>query len=245
MRKLFKGIRSLFNILPPRHWGPFMEISSLTKFDHAVSVSWSQGGEDLALLHVFPNQSAGTYLDVGAHHPDRFSVTRHLYERGWSGVNVEANPKLLPAFLSKRKRDQNLNFVVGRGESYELAVFTESAISTVNPEWKNKFIKEQNTIREIMTVQGNSLRQILDQYFPTTPIDLLSVDAEGSDLEVLQSLDFETLERTRYPKWVLLEAEPPISNSLTTESVKYAISVGYSPHLVLPMSTLLKYAPEL
>jgi hypothetical protein len=69
------------------------------------------------------------------------------------------------------------------------------------------------------------------------------VDAEGSDLEVLQSLDLETLERTRYPKWVLLEAEPPVSNSLTTESVKYAISVGYSPHLVLPMSTLLKYAP--
>ena len=77
-----------------------MEISTLTRFDHAVSVSWSQGGEDLALLHMFPNQPHGNYLDVGAQHPDRFSVTRHLYERGWSGINVEANPKLMQKFFA-------------------------------------------------------------------------------------------------------------------------------------------------
>jgi hypothetical protein len=32
--------------------GPFTEIAETTSFDHAISVSWSQGGEDLALLQV-------------------------------------------------------------------------------------------------------------------------------------------------------------------------------------------------
>jgi FkbM family methyltransferase len=244
VNKLLRGIRSLFNVLPPKHWGPFMEVSTLTRFDHAVSVSWSQGGEDLALLHVFSNQMQGDYLDVGAHHPDRFSVTRHLYERGWSGVNVEANPKLMPMFFAKRKRDKNLNFVVGPQEHYELAVFTETAISTVNLEWKEKFLREDNIISEVVRVEGISLRKILDHYFPASAIDLLCVDAEGSDLDVLHSLSLETLEVGRYPKWVLLETEPPISNALGTESVKYVTSLGYIPYLVLPMSVLLQYNCE-
>ena len=221
-----------------------MEISTLTRFDHAVSVSWSQGGEDLALLHMFPDQPHGNYLDVGAHHPDRFSVTRHLYERGWSGINVEANPKLMQKFFAKRKRDQNLNFVVGSKDNYELAVFTETAISTVNLEWKEKFLSQKNIVSEIINVKGITLRKILDQHFPASAIDLLCVDAEGSDLEVLYSLSYETLDKTRYPKWVLLEAYPPISNALSTDSVNYVTSLGYVPFLVLPMSVLLKYNHE-
>ena len=69
----------------------------------------------------------------------------------------------------------------------------------------------------------------------------LSIDAEGSDLQVLQSLEFETLEKSRFPKWLLLEAAPPVSNALQTPAVKLAIEWGYEPHMVLAMSTLLKF----
>ena len=34
----------------PKTWGPFTEVAEISGFDHAVSLSWSQGGEDLALI---------------------------------------------------------------------------------------------------------------------------------------------------------------------------------------------------
>jgi hypothetical protein len=86
--KFLSLIKALLLLLKRKSWGPFIEIAEITKFDHSISVSWSQCGEDLALLHLLPPN--GRYLDIGAHHPSRFSVTRHLYQRGWDGINVEA-----------------------------------------------------------------------------------------------------------------------------------------------------------
>ena len=63
---LFKSFSLLLN---PKKWGPFVEIARTTRFDHDISVSWSQGGEDLALLHYLPK--IGFYIDVGAHHPSQ------------------------------------------------------------------------------------------------------------------------------------------------------------------------------
>lgn len=37
--------------------------------------SWSQEGEDLILRRIFENKNTGFYVDVGAHHPKRFSNT--------------------------------------------------------------------------------------------------------------------------------------------------------------------------
>jgi hypothetical protein len=59
--------------------GVFTRTYEQTNFDFDFHVSWSQGGEDLALLSIFLGQQGGVYIDVGAHHPSRFSVTRHLY----------------------------------------------------------------------------------------------------------------------------------------------------------------------
>jgi len=132
VRKVIKGIKGLSLLLNPKTWGPFSEIASITKFDHAFSVSWSQGGEDLGLLSALMNVENGRYLDIGAHHPNRFSVTRHLNQRGWSGVNVDANSDLIPEFNKKRPRDRNIWSCVGLNDSYIFHIFDEPAISTMN-----------------------------------------------------------------------------------------------------------------
>jgi len=101
MKKGLRMIRALLTLINPKHWGPFVEAAETSGFDHGFTISWSQGGEDLALLTYLKETQNGSYVDVGAHHPDRFSVTRHLYQSGWSGVNLEANP----AFLRLLKTD--------------------------------------------------------------------------------------------------------------------------------------------
>jgi FkbM family methyltransferase len=182
----------------------------------------------------------GHYLDIGSHHPSRFSVTRHLYQRGWSGVNVEANSALIPEFNKKRKNDINLWNAAGAEASYNLTVFTEPAISTVNKDWKEKYILEEEQISRIDKVPGITIREILDIYFQDKKCNLLIIDIEGADFEALKTIDFKSLNKNKHPDWILLETTPPVAAALKTESVIYAVENGYAPHLVLSMSTLLK-----
>jgi hypothetical protein len=60
--------------------------------DHIRSNCYSQEGEDLIASRLFPNQSTGFYVDIGAHHPTRFSNTYLLYTKGWRGINIDPLP---------------------------------------------------------------------------------------------------------------------------------------------------------
>ena len=57
-------------------------------------ISFSQEAEDLVLseLAQFNKCYDGLYVDVGAHHPLRFSNTAIYHQRGWRGVNIDATP---------------------------------------------------------------------------------------------------------------------------------------------------------
>ena len=208
-------ISALTTLLNPKHWGPFVEAAETTGFDHGFTVSWSQGGEDLALLTYLKDIRNGVYVDVGAHHPDRFSVTRHLYQSGWSGVNLEANPALLGAFEKRRKR-------------------------AVNLEWREKFQREKQIITSVLMVPGIKLIEVLYEYFPSRQLDLLTVDAEGSDFDVLQSLELETLKPNRKPKWIMVETMGELQGVQNQEHVMLLLKNGYEIVSVLPMSTILR-----
>ena len=52
-------------------------------FDSYALKSYSQEGEDMILKRIFENQTTGFYVDVGAHHPKRFSNTYYFYKKGW------------------------------------------------------------------------------------------------------------------------------------------------------------------
>jgi FkbM family methyltransferase len=227
-------------LAPRKAWGNFVQTSEIAGFSNAFSISWSQGGEDLAILHAIAGKRDGLYIDVGAHHPFRFSVTHHLSRLGWRGVNVDANSELIEIFDKERTRDINICAAVGTEESYTFTIFKEPALSSVNSEWKDKFQADGWEVDRTATVPGISLRDIYNQNFPQDCIDLLSIDAEGSDFNVLKSMDFESLEKDRYPQFLLLEATPPVTSALKTDSVEYAIGLGYVPLYVLPMSTLLQ-----
>jgi len=56
--------------------------------------SYSQEGEDLILLRIFEKKRIGFYVDVGSHHPFRFSNTYLFYRLGWRGINIDANQEV-------------------------------------------------------------------------------------------------------------------------------------------------------
>ena len=50
MRKIRQVPAFLISLVNPRVWGPLIHAYQRTRFDHDFSVSWSQCGEDLALV---------------------------------------------------------------------------------------------------------------------------------------------------------------------------------------------------
>jgi hypothetical protein len=78
-----------------------------------VFVSYAQNFEDVYLARLFEDRATGTYVDVGAFHPEQDSVTHRFYVSGWSGINIEPVRSLFDPFLVERVRDINLNIAVG------------------------------------------------------------------------------------------------------------------------------------
>ena len=70
--------------------------------------SYSQEGEDMILRRLFEKQQTGFYVDVGAHHPKRFSNTYFFYKKGWRGINIDAMPDSMIPFNKIRPRDINI-----------------------------------------------------------------------------------------------------------------------------------------
>lgn len=245
MNKARRFLKALTILFKPRTWGVFTETYEATNFDAAFSISFSQGAEDLALFFTVmadPEINAKAekrYLDIGAHDPNRFSVTRRLYDLGWNGVNVDANLALEAKFKKWRKRDIFITAAIGDKTEYEFYAFNETAISTINPEWRDGAVNAGNLISRSEVVKGRTLRSILDQYFPNG-LDFLNIDIEGADEEALSSINFPTLPKEKYPRWLLLETSPPVKHSLDFPAVVLALQYGYTPWLVLPMGTLLK-----
>lgn len=166
--------------------------------------SWSQEGEDRMLLRYFDYRSSGFYVDVGAHHPFRFSNTALLHAMGWRGINIDAMPGSMQAFRRDRPNDVNLEVgisdVPGTAKFY---VFNEKALNTFDAVMAHERVGPQWHIESTIDVLLRPLRDVLDQYLVAgQTIDLMTVDAEGHDLTVLASNDW-----TRFrPQVVLAES---------------------------------------
>jgi FkbM family methyltransferase len=161
-------------------------------------ILFSQTGEDAFLREAFYGKNKGFYVDVGAHHPTRFSNTHIFYSMGWKGINIEPKKEAIELFNKKRKRDINLNLAVSEKEG-EITFFEaeDNALSTIIPSVAKKFKKFKEK-----KIKSMPLSKILDKYLPkNTQIDFISIDTEGNDLNVLKSNNWEKYK----PTYVLVE----------------------------------------
>lgn len=167
--------------------------------------SWSQEGEDLVLARIFESLNNGFYVDVGAHHPKRFSNTQLFYLRGWSGVNIDPLPGSMRLFDKLRPRDTNLEVgVASNAKLAEYFMFDEPALNGFSAGLSKSRDSDSSPFRLIGSsrVQMFPLSTILNTYVGNRQIDFLSVDVEGSDLDVLRSNNWDA----HRPRVVLAEA---------------------------------------
>ena len=173
-------------------------------WDPCINYSYSQEGEDMVLKRIFDNQTNGFYIDIGAHHPKRFSNTYNFYLKGWKGINIDAMPRSMDLFDKIRPRDINLELGVGqKEEELDYHIFNEPALNSFSKKLSETRDKAQDSyfIKDVIKVEVKPLNKILDTHLINNEIDFLNVDVEGLDLDVLKSNDWSKYR----PKFVLVE----------------------------------------
>ncbi len=192
-------------------------------------LSWSQEAEDLVLDKYFGQRTNGFYVDVGAHHPVRFSNTRLFYLRGWRGINIDAMPGSMTAFARARPRDINLNIGIATGiGALTYYRYDDPAL--------NGFVYRSDTIAATRsrgayrligtdTVMVSPLADLLERHLPPGQvIDFLTVDVEGLDLEVLHSNDWARFR----PECVVVELNGlRLEEALEDECCVFLRGLGY------------------
>jgi FkbM family methyltransferase len=157
--------------------------------------SYSQCGEDILIAKIFDELNiTPTYLDIGAHHPYFLSNTALFYKNGCRGINVEPDPSLFSNFKKYRKGDINLNVGIGAevGES-DFYIMSNPVLNTFSKTEASKYEKENNfKIKSITKIKNLTIKDVIDKYANGVFPDLLTLDAEGLDEVILNSIDFNT-----------------------------------------------------
>ena len=179
------------------------EFTDLIPGYHYLNKSFSQNGEDLAIQRLVENHPIGKYIDIGAHHPFRFSNTALLNLKGWVGTNVDANPQSFNDFKNARPHDNNICAALGSQNSvspyYE---FKESALNTFSEDMVKKLSSQGILPYKITHTQVIESKPFLERIF-TPDTFFLSIDAEGMDIDILKDLDFKNF----YPCWIVMELQ--------------------------------------
>jgi FkbM family methyltransferase len=178
----------------------FFKNRLLSKLRHGLrnisdnrNISYSQCGEDLVVRHLLGvlGVSNVSYLDVGAHHPQYLSNTYLFYLNGSRGVCVEPDPSLYQEFVAQRSSDTNLNCGVGAEPgNAEFYVMSTSTLNTFSRDEAQRYQSYgTHQILKTLNIRLRTINEILEDNFTTCP-HFVSLDVEGLDFVILNSLDF-------------------------------------------------------
>ncbi len=139
------------------------------------------------------------YVDLGASHPSNKSLTSFVRDLGWRGLAVDANPDYTndwaaagfgSHFVCAVLSDQPTARFVTHENSFTSRI--SDSPETDHPEqWGIKRIEERITV---------PLNALLEQH-GIEKIDLLTIDVEGMEFSILQTLDLEK----HQPAWIIAE----------------------------------------
>ena len=161
-----------------------------------AKASYSQTGEDTIIEYLFDSIKIfkPSYLEIGTNQPKICNNTYSFYLKGCKGVCIEPDAKMINAIKRLRPNDTILNVGISSEES-------GSALFYLFPETFNgwsTFSKDEAEIRksesgigyEIKQVELKNINSIIQEHFNPYP-NFISLDVEGLDLEILQSLNFD------------------------------------------------------
>lgn len=145
----------------------------------------------------FAADDAGFFVEVGANEPQLRSQTWHLEQIGWRGILIEPNPDLAEQ-LRQARTAQVFAVACSSPENAGrmLPLHVAGPLSSLDAERMAPGAQAERSV----PVPIRTLDQILVEA-QAPPIDFLSIDVEGHEIEVLRGFDIGRWK----PRLILLE----------------------------------------
>jgi hypothetical protein len=168
----------------------------IRNFKYIFQKSYSQFNDDIFIKKFFQKKKAGTYVDIGCHHPFKLNNTYLLYKKGWEGLNIDLMKINIDLFNIWRPRDKNICSAVSNKNkishvyipnnnilSTEISI-QKSYANTIKRHHKNPFIKKKNLVLTFENIIKN-YKINLEKF------DFLKIDIEGEDYKVLKNINLK------------------------------------------------------
>jgi FkbM family methyltransferase len=149
------------------------------------------------VLEIFNNKSDGYFVDIGAYDGLSISNTKFLEEIGWDGICIEPHPKVYERLIKNRTcecvncalwyEDTEVNFLSLTGYTEMLSGIKES----YDDRHYNRILGELSSYggdKELIKIDAKKFETVIKN----KKIDFLSIDTEGSELEILSRVDFSS-----------------------------------------------------
>lgn len=199
-------------------------------------ISYRQQGEDLVLERILnrilklPSDYIGFYLDIGAYHPVRHSVTYFLYKKGWAGICADINELSCELFRHVRSRDVTIFTAVGNRLGEVVAYFSPGQFAVTNTCDSDAAQKMMDKGLDVTkrNVPIITLNNILETHAstPIKKIDFLNIDVEGYEMDVLHGFDIDKYKPTVIATEIHARS---INDGLNTPIASYLQKNNYRP----------------
>ena len=144
---------------------------------------------------LFNFKTEGFFVDIGAHNGISLSNTKFLEDLGWDGICIEPHPNVFKQLVDNRKckkvncalwnEDTKVNFLSLSGYTEMLSGIYES----YDTRHYHRILNELNTHggnSEMIEIDAMKFESVVDK----KNIDFLSIDTEGSELQILEKINF-------------------------------------------------------
>lgn len=162
---------------------------------------YSQSGQDRFVYEsYFKNSTSGIFVDIGAHNGITFSNSNFFEkELGWKGLCIEP----IPEVFEELKRNRSCTSIrgcvtdkTGTGKFLLISGYNEmlsGLIDKYDPRHVQRILSEvakHGGTCNIIDVNCYLLNDLLDMH-GITHINYLSLDTEGGEFDIIQSIDFK------------------------------------------------------
>ena len=181
---------------------------------------YSQLGQDRDVLQIY---NKGYYVEVGASDGIELSNTYALELKGWKGICVEPIPARYEKLVKNRNaicvnkavyHTSDVEVVFSISNTYDLL----SGIKDYLTAYKDKVLSNHTDI----TVETKTLNDILNDASAPLFIEYLSLDTEGTELEILKSVDLK-----KYT-FGIIDVEHNFQEPIRSQIREYLESYGYA-----------------
>ena len=155
-----------------------------------LEVSYSQLGQDKDVLEYFQYKRNGYFLNVGAHEGIELDNT-YLLEKdyGWRGICFEPSPKTFPKLINNRPLCNNQQALLYDQAGKKVYFYEADVLAGVSDDIG--IHKDTVLLSKKIELVTTTLNLVLDRENAPKNIDFMSLDTEGSELNVLKGLNLD------------------------------------------------------